>query len=214
MAEFRYYNDEQIIRQQLGLHEEESIPDCVLPEYDKRLSMMHRAGVTGQLRAGEIMNMLRFLNIEPKREVRKLEDKPADWCDVEAGTKVIVKCPDRGYLKGTLKRAHHSTLSIDIPSQDPRVQAFLIKDVRLDIGQLEAIADSAKRDDPQWQDVPMGTPIVATDEHGTIVNGMLAELGPGPEKLTLLLENSNADLCFVLRKDAAVYSEAVAATTI
>jgi hypothetical protein len=206
----RFPSDDRLVRLQLQLAENDPIPDGIEEEYEKRITMMHHCGNTGPLNAGEIMGMLRFLGLEPPRRVSKSQEtRPADWRSVTKGTRVIARCDDRGQMQGFFRGARGSGIvSVEIPGQDPPLQTFFAKDVVLDIGQLTDIPKEAKRKDPQWDDVPLGTPLVVINAKGKRVNAVLGEIGPGNDELTVVPEGGDGESIVVKRSNAAVHEEA------
>lgn len=191
---FRFASDELSIRRQIGINETDAIPENVLPEYEKRITMLHRDNVSGSLGSSRVMEMLRHLNIGPIFRANDRPTTPIDWLSIEKGTPVIVKCPERGFMKGSLyRKGGGGTLSIDIPGQIPRVQQFPQKDILLDEGQFEHLAEVAASVEDQWKDAEPGTSVVFTDEKGIVYEGLLIELGPGPEKMKVLCDSMKAN---------------------
>lgn len=223
--DFRFLEDARVIRQMLGLKEEDQIPDSIPQEYDYRISMMHRCGVTGRLRPAEIMEMLRFLKLHPKREDRKVfSDTPTDWRDVVSGTRVIVTMDDPRFMptaknrtapkvtvKGTFKGIRgNATVVVDIPTMDPRLQTFYPKDVKIDNGKHEELPKIDMTND-DWAEVDLGTRIISVGDDGKQVAGMLAVVGPGQDRLTLILENSSTGEMIVVDRAKSMVSDEVLA---
>lgn len=78
-------DDHESIIKQLSSTE---IPDKVLPEYMRRLTMYHRGGGSGPLGPLALVDMLRHLElgVEPAEKA----DEPVDWRTVEPGQRIIV----------------------------------------------------------------------------------------------------------------------------
>jgi hypothetical protein len=211
--EIRYQDDERVIHEILGIPAEDPLPEGIAKEYSMRLIMLHRGGVTGRMPLSDIVTILRGLKLQPKREDRKVfPEVPPDWRDVEAGTRVIIQTPDfpNEILRGTFKGCRgSSSLTIDIPNKDPRILGFAPKYVKIDHGQLEDLARAATLVADEWSEVPLGCRVLSHDDDGKEIDGILAELGPGPNRLTLLLGSSGKTIC-VDRDKSSISDEAMA----
>jgi hypothetical protein len=140
-----FKSDEDSVRRQIGVQGTDPIPDIILKEYEYRITMLHRGGRTGPLGTAEVMNMLRFLDIKPEYRPGDKNKERIDFMAVPSGTRVIANCPERGKLKGRLKKASASGMvSVDLPDQDMRIQTFRACDVTIDEGPFDEPASKPK----------------------------------------------------------------------